>query len=74
MQSINVVRTCQFGSEPASIEAVFVRFGEQPHWYAASQRSEKRITDAGIREAIHSQVDLLCFLINLRNRPHPVIL
>ena len=74
MQSIQVVRSRQFCSQPARIETVFVRLSKQSHRHTARHCSEQRVTDADVCEAIHSQIDLLILLIDLRNCPCAVIL
>src|SRR6185503_7234405 len=74
IQAVNVIWPRQLGSQPARIEAIFVRFSKQTHRYTARHSPEQRITNTDVRDAIHRQVDLLILLIDLRNRARAVIL
>src|SRR5215216_944803 len=74
IQPVNVIRTRKLGSQPARIEAVFMRFSKQTHRYTARYSAEQSITNSDVREAIHRQVNLLILLIDLRNRARAVIL
>src|SRR5829696_3100132 len=74
VQAIDVIRSSQCGSEPAPVETIFVWLGEQANRYATRPRSQQRVADPYIRESIHRQIDLLVFLIDLRDGACAVIL
>src|SRR5689334_19527893 len=74
IQPIDVVRTSELGAQPARAKAILVRLRQQPHYDATRQSSQQRITNTHVRDAIHSQIDLLVLLIDLRDRTGAVIL
>ena len=47
---------------------IFIRFVKQSHWNPAVYRRQRRVGVSLVRDAIHDDVDLLRFLIQVRLR------